>query len=295
MMGENSPVSSTYDHARISNLGKQAPFMSIKAISSMMQFAVLLVLQLLLISCVTETTGGFNVERSEKVAFDSYLALAAGYLEAGDLANSKRSLGLAAEIEDNNSDVYATWGLVYAREGEPELADESFQRSLRITPGNSKARNNYAAFLFANSRFEDAYEQLERVVQDVEYPSRSQAFENLGLAALRLNRATEAEAAFARALQLNSQQFRSSLELTDLNLKKGDVLQARQFYRNYLSLLQFYNMDHNARSLWIGIQLENALGNPENIKEYGAILESDFSASAENQQYQQLLETLSNE
>lgn len=259
------------------------------------QLAMVLLAQLLLVSCVTETTGGFNVERSDKVALDSYLQLAAGYLEQGDLANSKRSLANAAEIDGNNSDVYATWGLVYSREGEPELADASFQRSLRINSGNSKARNNYAAFLFANSRFEDAYQQLERVVQDVEYPSRPQAFENLGLAALRLNRPAEAEAAFARALQLNSRQFRASLELADLNLKKGNVLQAQQFYRNYLSLLQFYKVDHNPRSLWVGIQLEQALGNSANIKQYGAILESNFSASAENQLYQQLLETLTDE
>jgi type IV pilus assembly protein PilF len=259
------------------------------------QFAVLISLQGLLTSCVTETTGGFNVERSDSVALDNYIQLAVGYLGENDLPNSKRSLANAADIDNNNSDVYATWGLVYAREGETELADQSFQRALRIDPANSKARNNYSAFLFANNRFEDAYDQLERVVQDVEYPSRPQAFENLGLAALRLNRPDEAEAAFARAVQLNGQQLRSSLELADLNLKKGQVLQARNFYRNYLTLLEFYKVAHNARSLWIGIQLENALGNNDNIKEYGEQLETNFSASAENQLYQQLLETLTDE
>jgi len=268
---------------------------SIQALKRAAKIAVLVSLQLLLASCVTETTGGFNAERSDSVALQDYIQLAVGYLDQGDLAKSKLHLANAARIDSNNSDVYGIWGLVYAREGETNLADDNFQRSLRINPGNSKARNNYAAFLFANSRFDDAYEQLERVVQDVEYPGRPQAFENLGLAALRLNRAAEAEAAFSRAVQLNSQQFRSSLELTDLNLKKGDVLQARQFYRNYLALLQFYRMAHNARSLWIGIQLENALGNNENIKEYGEQLESNFSASAENQLYQQLLETLTDE
>jgi type IV pilus assembly protein PilF len=268
---------------------------SIRAFKRAAQFAVVVTLQLLLVACVTETTGGFNVERSDSTALDNYLQLAVGYLEQGDLASSKRHLANAVGIDSNNSDVYAIWGLVYAREGEPELADDNFQRSLRINSANSKARNNYSAFLFANNRFEDAYEQLERVVQDVEYPGRPQAFENLGLAALRLNRGAEAESAFNRAVQLNSQQFRSSLELADLNLKKGDVLQARAFYRNYLALLQFYKLEHNARSLWIGIQLENALGNKENITEYGEQLESSFSASPENQLYQQLLETLTDE
>src|SRR5687768_46132 len=255
---------------------------SIQALKRSIQFAALISLHPLLASCVTETTGGFNVERSDSVALENYIQLATSYLAENDLPNTKRSLANAAEIDNNNSDVHATWGLVYATEGETQLADESFQRALRINPANSKARNNYSAFLFANNRFEDAYDQLERVVQDVEYTGRPQAFENLGLAALRLNRPEEAEAAFARAVQLNAQQWRSSLELADLNLKKGQVLQARNFYRNYLTLLGFYNGAHNARSLWIGIQLENALGNSDNIKEYGEQLETNFSASAEN-------------
>lgn len=257
--------------------------------------AVLVALALLLAACVTETTGGFRAERSDSVALTNYIQLATGYLEQGDIARAKLHLMNAAEIDGNNSDVYAIWGLVYAREGEVDLADDNFQRSLRINPANSKARNNYAAFLFANSRFDDAYEQLERVVEDVEYPGRPQAFENLGLAALRLDRIDAATAAFSRSVQLNSQQFRSSLELADLNLKAGNVLQARQFYRNYLSLMQFYRVTHSPRSLWIGIQLENALGNDGNIQEYGELLETNFSASAENQLYQQLLETLTDE
>ncbi|MES2624818.1 MAG: type IV pilus biogenesis/stability protein PilW [Pseudomonadota bacterium] len=273
----------------------QQYFFNIQAVLRTAQFAILLMSPLLLVSCVTETTGGFNAERSDSVALENYIQAATVYLEQGDLANTKRHLGNASSIDGNNSDIYAIWALVYSREGEAKLAEENFEHSLRINPDNSKARNNYAAFLFANNRLEDAYDQLERVVQDVEYPNRSQAFENLGFAALRLNRPVDAEAAFGRALQLNDQQIRSSLELADLNLKKNDVLQARAFYRNYLALQQFYRVAHNARSLWIGIQLENALGNSDNITEYGEQLETNFSASDENQLYQQLLETLTDE
>ena len=259
------------------------------------QFAVKMSLSLLLAACVTETTGGFNAERSDRVALENYIQLAVGYLEQGDLANTKRHLGNAVQIDSNNSDVHSIWGLVYSREGEVDLADASFLRSLHINPANSKARNNYSAFLFANNRFRDAYEQLERVVQDVEYPGRPQAFENLGLAALKLDRPAQAEAAFSRAVQLDSQQIRSSLELAELNLAKNEAQQAGVYYRNYLALLQFYRVSHNARSLWIGIQLENALGNNANFQTYGEQLESNFSSSAENQLYQQLLESISDE
>lgn len=257
--------------------------------------AGMLVVANLLSACITETTGGFNVEKSDTQALQNYIRLATGYLEQNDLANTKRHLANAENLDNNNSEVFAIWGLVYAQEGEVDLAEEKFQRALRINSNNSQARNNYAAFLFANDRFEDAYEQLEQVVADAEYQARPQAFENLGLAALRLERIDAAENAFTRALQLNSNQLRSSLEMTSINLQKKDVLQARAFYRNYLNLLQLYKIGQTAHSLWVGIQLEHTLGNLENVYKYGDELEADFSSATETQLYLQLSATLSDE
>lgn len=249
----------------------------------------------MLTACETTTTGGYTVDPDPQQALRDYIQLATGYLEQGDLANAKRHLENAASIDNNNSEVFAIWGLVYSREGETALADENFRRALRVNPGNSQARNNYAAFLFAEERYEDAYQQLETVVNDTAYAGRAQAFENLGLAALRLQRAADAEYAFGRALQLNNNQLRSSLELTSLNLQKQDVLQARAYYRNYLTLIQFYNIAQTPRGLWVGIQLELALGNDDNVRQYGTQLEASFSASPEYQLYRQLLDTTDND
>ncbi len=251
-----------------------------------------LLFALLLGGCVTETVNApFGGTRSEEQALRDYIQLATGYIEQGDMPNARRNLNNAAGIDSNNSEVFALWGLVYSREGEPDLADENFRRALRVDPRNSRARNNYAAFLFAQQRFEDAYEQLETVVDDTTYPNRSQAFENLGLAALRLDRAADAEYAFGRALQLNDRQLRSSLELASLNLAKADLAQARAFYRNYLTLIQLFNIPQTARGLWVGIQLENASGNGNSARQYGAQLEASFRASPEYQLYRQLLNT----
>ena len=245
----------------------------------------------LLSACVTETTNRvFNVEKSDEEALKDYLQLAVGYLEQGDLASSKRHLNNAAKIDPNNSEMFATWGLIYAREGEYDIAEDNFRRSLRISPNNSKSRNNYAAFLFAQARYADAYNELERVVRDTEYDQRSQAFENMGIAAMRLNRTEDAERAFNRAVQLNSNQLRSVLELATINLDRGDVLQSRAYWRNYLTLIQFYNLGHNARSLLLGARLEAALQNSDNARQYGELLRTNFPGSTEYQLYRQTLE-----
>lgn len=251
---------------------------------------------LLLTACVTETTGEpFGGERSDEEALRNYIQLATGYLEQGDLANARRHLNNAANLDAQNSEVFALWGLVYSREGEPGLADESFRRALRANSANSQARNNYAAFLFAEERFEDAYEQLQTVVEDTTYANRAQAFENLGIAALRLERNDEAEYAFGRALQLNANQLRSLLELANLSLQKPNLVQAREFYRNYLTLIQFYNVPQSPRGLWVGVQVENALGNKTAVCEYGAQLAAGFGTSPEYQLYRQFLDTTDND
>ena len=245
--------------------------------------------------CVTETSGVFNVEISNEQALKDYIALARGYLDNDDLASAKRHLNNAAALDRNNAEVYSIWGLVYAREGEVDLADESFRRSLRINSSNSQARNNYAAFLFSSGRFDDAYDELAIVVKDTTYPARPQAFENLGLAALRIGNTTAAETAFTRAVQLNSNQVRSILELAGISLSKQNLPQARAYYRNYLTILQFYNQAQNPRSLWIGIQLALAEGNDSDRRLFAAELEAAHRASPEYALYQQLVETLENE
>lgn len=244
-----------------------------------------LALMLGLSGCVTETRGGFNVEVSQQQAFQDYLALARGYLEQGDLANSKRHLGNAAAIDRNSAALYAIWGLVYAREGETELADDSFRRSLRLDRSNAQTRNNYAAFLFASGRYDDAYRELEIVVQDTAYPARAQAFENLGMAALRLNRTEDAQAAFARAVRLNGNMLRSLLELTALNLGSQNISQAEAYYRNYLSVGQFYSIEPDARALWLGIQLALAQNDQQALNTYATQLETRFGGSPEYQLY----------
>ncbi|MDG2090383.1 MAG: hypothetical protein P8J61_04645 [Gammaproteobacteria bacterium] len=124
---------------------------------------------------MSETTGGFNQADPEE-RLNGYLELALGYVELQDFSQARRHLINASEIDPNNSDIYGIWGLVYTLEGDLNLADESFLRDLRLDSGNSQVRNNYAAFLFSNNRFQAAYDKLEEVVEDTEYAGRSQAF-----------------------------------------------------------------------------------------------------------------------
>lgn len=248
---------------------------------------------LLLTACVTESSSGsFTPDVSRERALENYLQLSRGYLEQGDLESARRHLENAENIDANNSEVYGIKALVFARQGDLEEAEESFRQALGLDGDNSQTRNNFAAFLFSNGRYEEAYEQLEQVVQDTDYPGRARAFENLGLAALRLGRDEAALNAFGRALQLNPNQVRSILELANLHYRRGEFAQSRRYFDNYLTIQEFYNLAHSPTSLWLGIRLAREEGDSAQEAEYAGMLQSVYPDSIQNQIYMQ---SLSNE
>ncbi len=240
---------------------------------------------LMFTACVTTTTGGFNVDSSEERAVRDYIQLAIGYYEAGDMTGARRHISNALTINDRSSEAYDVRALIFQREGEPRLAQENFERSLSLKSANSRARNNFAAFLFEQQRYEEAYRQLEMVANDTAYEARALAFENLGFAALRTDRGDRAAAAFERALQLNQNLYRSSLELAHARFGAGLFAESLRYYNQFVVTSNFYNMPQTPRSLWLGVQLERRFDNRAGAAIYGQLLESLYKDSPEYQRY----------
>jgi len=239
-----------------------------------------------LLSCVTTTTGGFNTEPSQERAERDFVQLAIGYFEAGDMAAARRNINNALAINARSSDAYNMLALVAQREGDIELARETFERALSLDSGNSRARNNLAALLFSLEEYEQSYMELETVANDTTYESRALAFENLGLSALRTERPERAVYAFERALQLNSNLYRSSLELAQIKFDGGEFAESMNYYNQFVTTSSFYNVVQTPRSLWLGIQLERRFDNQEGAAAYAVLLEGLYKDSP---QYQELM------
>ena len=241
---------------------------------------------LLLAGCVTTASGGFNPEASDEEALDDYIQLAVAYYEANDMARARRHINNALAIDARNSEVHNILALVHQREGDLDLADEVFRQSIRFDTSNSRARNNYAAFLFEQQRYQDAYDQLERVANDTTYEGRAIAFENLGRSALRLGNIEDAANAFQRALQLNANLYVSTLELAQIRFDQSDYVAARGLYNQYLTTKDFYSIPHTPRSLWVGIQVEGHYQNKDVVDGYVRLLTALYQDSPEFQLYQ---------
>lgn len=247
-----------------------------------------LLLSSLLGACVTTTTGGFMVDASEDRAAADYIQLALAYFDNDDMAGARRHATNALDIDDRISDAYMVLAMISQREGDLGLADSNFRRAINLDRDNSRARNNYAAMLFSQERFSESYEQLERVANDISYEGRSLVFEGLGRSALRLNRQEDAKLAFQRALQLNENLFIAPLELALIHFDQQDYASARQYYRNYLTTIEFLQLPHTPRALLAGIQIEGYFQNEELVENFSLVLSTLYPSSPEYQAYQRL-------
>lgn len=250
----------------------------ISAVSSTLIVAVIC---LFLSGCITSTTGGFSDSASPEFALERRVELARNYIGKGNWSEAKRNLNLAANIDANNPEVHEAFALVYQSTGEFELAEESFKKAISERKDFSRARNNYAAFLFTQSRFDEAEKQLEHVVKDSLYTARPQAFINLGLSRLQLSNPAGAEEAFVRALSMDRGNSIALLETGLLRFDAADYNASARYYRAYKSTVR----QQSSRGLWLGVRLAKISGDRDAESSYSMALSSRYPNSAEYQAF----------
>lgn len=262
----------------------------IKLASFLAPFKAVFVLltSLVLTACITTTTGGFTSTASDERAIEDYVNLAVGYYDANDMAGARRNISNALAIDDRDSTIYNVLALILQKEGDIELAQETFERAINLDSDNARARNNYAALLFSLQKFQEAYDQLEQVVSDSMYEGRAIAFENLGRSALMIGNIDEATNAFQRALQLNANLYLSALELAIIRLNRNDLQAARTAFNQYLTIVEFYKITHPPKALLAGIQIESSFQNQELVDEFSMLLMTLYQDTPEYKTYQEL-------
>ena len=226
--------------------------------------------------CVTETSGGLPQPADDDVRTQAQLDLARGYIESGNLEDARRPLNKALEINPSSSEAHTLLGVVYESEREFELAEQHYRQALRANPDDPQALNNYGSFLYARGRYRESVDTLRRLVRNPDYRARSQAYENLGLAELRIGDVNAAEESFGRAVQLNSSQTRSSLELAQIAFDSGDYDAAVAYYDGFRS-----QAEQTPRTLCLGMKLAHATGNNDLVASYAMALKNLYPDSSE--------------
>ncbi len=220
-----------------------------------------------LAGCATSNT---LTPQDNPAAADAYTQLGVAYLERNNLPRALNALDRALEIAPRHAEALQALALVYQRQGESALANDYFQQAVNAEPDFTRARNNYAAFLYGQGQYDAACQQLETASEDAQYANRAQLFTNLGQCYLALEEFDKARARLERAQSIDPRNTRGYLMLAELEYSQGDYSQAWAPLQTYLQLAE-----PDQAALRMAIDIAQAQGEHDVAAEYQRLLGND--------------------
>ncbi|MCK5893529.1 MAG: type IV pilus biogenesis/stability protein PilW [Endozoicomonadaceae bacterium] len=250
------------------------------------QLCIYLALLLPLMSCVStdSATLSDDLDKYER----KNIEIATGFFRNGYPQRAISRLGKILKKNSRSSRAYGMLGVVYQQQGEYELAQENFKKSLELKSNASDVLNNYGTLLFAMGHYDQANKAFEEVTQDIYYAHRSRAFDNLGFIAMKQGNKAEAKKRFQRALRLEPRLPSSNLALAKIYLSDGYYPEAFQHF-------QQFDIDNNRFSadiLWLGLRIARAVDRMDLVEKYGSTLSKLYPKSDEYRKYEQYKRTL---
>ncbi len=241
------------------------------------QLMYIIIVGFLISACAELTTGG-TVQpsyRSNEVA-QANLNLGVEYLRRGEYEKALNKLKKAEAADPRYPPVYNALGLLYQQVDRPEQAEGYFKKAISLEPANSSTLNNYGLFLCGRNRFEEAQETFHKAASNPLYETPEISISNAGTCALKNDQNEEAEKYFRQALSINPKVAPALIQMGELSYEQNNYLAARGYLQRYLEISR-----HTPKSLWLGIRIEDELGDRNALSSYALLLRNNFPESAE--------------
>lgn len=230
----------------------------------------------LLAGCVTSTTTSTRkFEESDDAAMQNYY-LGARYYHNGNYDIARERLERALELDPKLAEAHYTLALTYEKLQNPRLATEHYNAAVRVAPNNYDARNAYAVFLCRQRRFDEAVKQFDRALKISTNDTRFVAYTNAGACMTQKPDYEKAEEYFRDALKERSTYPEALIQLAALKFKTEEYLQARAFLQRFLS-----GNKSSPGVLYLGVQIEEALGDNRAATDYSNQLLREYPESPE--------------
>ncbi|MCK4709594.1 MAG: type IV pilus biogenesis/stability protein PilW [Gammaproteobacteria bacterium] len=211
-----------------------------------------------------------------KKAAEFNVQLGSGYLSQGRLNLAKDKLTKALDQDSDNALAHSTMALLLEKVGQLEDIEEHYEEAMDLAPDNSDINNNYGTFLCNQSRFVDAQKQFKKAINDPYYKTPIVALVNAGKCEMKNKDYKSAEKYLRKALRLNSRSVSALYFMGELGILSKKYLMARAYMQRYHSVAR-----QSAKSLWIQIQAEKALGDKVVMKKLIERMNKKFPDSDE--------------
>jgi type IV pilus assembly protein PilF len=202
--------------------------------------------------------------------------LAAAYYERGSMAIALEELRRATAADANYPAAHNMLGLVYMDLRENQLAEESFERALRLSPNDPDINHNYGWFLCNTSREKDSIKLFVQAIRNPLYSTPWRSYSAAGVCSLRGGNPKDAEEFFQRALKLEPDDAPSLLKLSEIRYRQGNMDEARRLVSRYNKVVT-----PTAESLWLALRIERKLGERVAEQSFANQLRRRYPGSAE--------------
>lgn len=248
---------------------------------------VLLVCFLSLAGGCSSTPGGTGDQPGTDIVTDSdepesrkrarlRLELASNYFAEGKTTVALDEVKQSLAADPLFPDAYNLRGLIYQRLGDARQAEDSFKRALSINPRDGDTLHNYGVMLCELRRFPEASAHFERALANPLYGRKGTTYLLQGMCQIRAGQRNEAEQSLLRAYELDASNPVAGFNLATLLFQRGEVSRA-QFY-----IRRINNSDlANAQTLWLGVKVENRLGNTAAFEQLADQLRKRYPQSRE--------------
>lgn len=223
---------------------------------------------------LTPEQAAARAEQSARI----HTELAGEYYHRGQYKVALEEVDRAFKSDPNHAPAFSMLGLIYMALNEDGKALTNFERALSREPKNSEIHNNYGWFLCERfpEQMDSAINHFMTALKDPLYGTHHVAYANAGLCELKRNNFNKASLYFRESLSLQPAYRPALVGLIEMDFKEGNIAAARSELREFMKRYQ-----PTARSLWLGIQIEQASGNARAADSYRFQLQKYYPNSRE--------------
>ncbi len=176
---------------------------------------------------------------------------------------------------------YSLLGMIYMELGQASTAQESFERALRLAPGDPDISNNYGWFLCQSGQAAKSIEYFRVAINDPLYKAPGLTMVNAGVCLVRSGDDRSAENSFRSALQLDPENPRALFEMASMYVRTGRLTEARQ------RISQLHGItEPTSESAWLAAKIARMQGNKQDEAAFSSLLRRRFPGSPETQKLQ---------
>jgi type IV pilus assembly protein PilF len=204
------------------------------------------------------------------------LELAAGYFNNGQTTVALDEVKQSIAADPGLFEAHNLRGLIYMALNDFPLADESFRRALQLSPRAASVQHNYAWMLCQQGRMPESFSNFSSAINNPLYSELAKSWMALGICQMKSGLRNEALVSLTRAQELDPGSPVAGYNLALLLFQQGDLSKS-QLYVRRINNSEFANSE----TLWLGIKVEQGLGNKGAVTQLGTQLLKRFPKSKE--------------